>query len=164
MPSLYADASCTVAISTEELSDSDSDVLSCFDFPVTPLSFSPVRAFFTAPIIPFELYVAPDTTSTSKDCDDIILSITPFALLKNASSSVDERISMEVIFLSMIVTATVTGPLKPVAEPLYTPSARSNEPVAVCVFSAAFSVSVSVSVTLSETCCFLSFEGSLAFV
>ena len=60
----------------------------------------------------------------------------------------------------MIVTATVTGPLKPVAEPLYTPSARSNEPVAVCVFS----VSVSVSVTLSETCCFLSFEGSLAFV
>ena len=137
-------------------------MLPCFDFPVTPLSFSPVRAFFTAPIIPFELYVAPDTTSTSKDCDAIILSITPFALLKNASSSVDERISMEIIFLSMIVTATVTGPLKPVAEPLYTPSASSNEPVAVCVSSAASSVSVSV--TLSETWCFLSFEGSLAFV
>ena len=115
--------------------------------------------------MPFELYVAPDTTSTSNDCDNIILSITPFALLKNASSSVDERISMDVIFLSMIVTATVTGPLKPVALPLYTPSASSNEPVTVCVSSVAFSVSVSVSasVTLSETCCFLSFEGSLAF-
>ena len=96
---------------------------------VALLDSVPKSAFFTAPIIPFELYVAPDTTSTSVLCAVSISSITPFARLKKESVSPGAlTISIAVIVFLLTVTFTVTFPPYPFAEPLYVPSFTSIAP------------------------------------
>ena len=62
-------------------------------------------------MMPLELYVAPDTTSTLSDCLSMMLSVTFFsACSKYHGSSSSDFASIEVIFPSLIVTVTVMSP------------------------------------------------------
>ncbi len=67
---------------------------------------------------PRELYVAPETVSTSSDCCAITVSTRPLTCPKYDSSSPLERISMAVILPPWMVTCTVIVPEKPVPEPV----------------------------------------------
>ena len=81
-------------------------------------------ACWTAAMMPFDEYVAPETVSTLVDCVATMAPGICAQAQRNCASSSWLTRSTDAIFPPLIVTRTVTGPLYPSAEPSYVPSAK----------------------------------------